>query len=256
MKTHEQAVHDQFNPQAMAYLNSAVHAQGPDLEHARQLISAAIPARGIGLDLGCGAGHLAFALAPLVARIVAVDPSEGMLATVRKATSEKNLANIETRMAAAEKLPFDDGTFCFAATRYSAHHWTQLPRAMAEMRRVVRPGGHVLVIDIEGPADPVADMHLQAIEFLRDRSHVRDRSAAEWRQEFTQAGIDILGYAHWPVRIEFASWVERMRTPAAKVEVIKTIQAEASQEVVDALAIEADGSFTMRTSLFWGQAPR
>jgi hypothetical protein len=127
---------------------------------------------------------------------------------------------------------------------------------MAEMRRVVKPGVYVLVIDVEGPADPVVDMHLQAIEFLRDRSHVRDRSATEWRQEFAQAGIKILDYAHWPVRIELASWVERMRTPAAKIEVIKMIQAEASQEVVDALAIEADGSFTMRTSLFWGQVPR
>lgn len=256
MKTHGQAVHEQFDPQAQAYLASAVHAQGPDLARVRELVAAAIPAKGAGLDLGCGAGHLSFALAPLVSRIVAVDPSQGMLATVRQAAAAKGLGNVETRQAAAEKLPFEDASFCFAATRYSAHHWTDLSAAMAEMRRVVKPGGYVFVIDVEAPEDPVVDTHFQTIEFLRDRSHVRDRSAAEWRGELRKAGFEFLGYAHWPTRIEFASWVERMRTPAPKVEVLRMIQAEAPREVRDVLAIEEDGSFTMRTSLFWAQVPR
>jgi ubiquinone/menaquinone biosynthesis C-methylase UbiE len=256
MKTHGQAVSEQFDPQAQAYLTSAVHSQGPDLARARELVAASIPAKGVGLDVGCGAGHLAFALAPLVSRIVAVDASDSMLATVRAAAAEKGLSNIETRQASAEHLPFDDASFCFAATRYSAHHWTDLSAAMAEMRRVVKPGGFVIVIDVEAPEDPLVDTHFQAIEFLRDRSHVRDRSEAEWRQEMHKAGIGFLGYAHWPTRIEFASWVERMRTPAAKVEVLRMIQAEAPREVREVLAIEQDGSFTMRTSLFWGQVPR
>ena len=65
MRTHDQAVHDQFDPRAAAYLNSAVHAQGPDL-----LTRDSSPRSGVRplLDVGCGAGHLSFALARLQAR--------------------------------------------------------------------------------------------------------------------------------------------------------------------------------------------
>ena len=62
MTTHQQSVHDQFNPQAQAYLESSVHAKGKDLERARDLIKQAILPTDTGLDVGCGAGHLSYAL--------------------------------------------------------------------------------------------------------------------------------------------------------------------------------------------------
>lgn len=251
MRTHEQTVQNQFDPRAPAYLTSAVHAAGPDLERAKTLISQAVPAAAQALDIGCGGGHLSFALAPHVARMVALDPSPSMLAAVAKTAAERGLSQIETRQGNAESLPFADRSFLLVSTRYSAHHWTRLEPAVREIGRVLAPGGHALVIDTLGHEDPLVDTFMQSIELLRDPSHVRNRSRAEWRSLLQGAGLLELECAEWPTRLEFASWVERMRTPADRVAVIRSLQDGAPREVREALTIEPDGSFTIRTCLFW-----
>jgi len=253
MSAHHQSVHDQFDPQAAAYLNSPVHANGPDLLRAQEIVAKAIPPTGQALDVGCGAGHLSFALAPKLARVVALDVSESMLATVQSVATSRGIKGIETRQAGAESLPFADATFCIAATRYSAHHWTRLGDALSEMRRVVRPGGYLLVIDTEGHGDALVDTHLQAIELLRDRSHVRNRSNREWQANLADGGFELVEYSQWTIRLDFAAWVARMRTPAENVSMIRMLQSSAPLEVQQALSIEKDGSFSMRTGLWWSR---
>jgi ubiquinone/menaquinone biosynthesis C-methylase UbiE len=254
MTTHDQQVLRQFDPRAGAYLTSAVHAGGPDLDQARRLVGAALPAaKAVALDAGCGAGHLAFTLAPLVAQVVAADPAPSMLATVQAAARDRGLANVETRQAQAESLPFADASFCLVASRYSAHHWRDVPAALAQLRRVVKPGGWLLMIDLLGGATPLIDTHLQAVELLRDPSHVRDYTAGEWRRMIAEAGFDLIEAQSWPIRLDFVPWVERMRTPAPSIAVIRTLQREAPQEVREALAIEEDGSFSPRVGLFWAR---
>jgi len=253
MRTHSQAVHDQFDPQAQAYLTSAVHAAGPDLRAAHERAQQRLAPTATILDVGTGAGHLSFALAPLGARVVALDPSAGMLATVRAAATARGLGQIETCEGTADALPFADASFDLVCSRYSAHHWRDLPRALVQLRRVVRPDGFVLIIDLLGEDEPLVDTYLQSIELLRDTSHVRDRSIAEWRALLGAAGFDRLEYSVWNTRLEFASWVQRMRTPEGLVTAIRTLQACAPAEVRQALNLETDGSFTARTGLIWGR---
>ncbi len=251
MRTHEQAVQSQFDPRAQAYLTSAVHSAGPDLERAKALVAQAVPPATQALDIGCGGGHLSFALTPHVARIIALDPSPSMLAAVSKAAADRGLGQIETRQGNAESLPFVDGSFGLVCTRYSAHHWTRLDEAVRELARVLAPGGHALIIDTLGQEEALADTFMQSLELLRDPSHVRNRSRAEWRSLLQSAGLTELEQAQWPTRLEFASWVERMRTPADRVAVIRSLQEGAPREARSALQIEADGSFTLQTGLFW-----
>ena len=254
MKTgHSETIQAQFDAQAQAYLQSAVHAAGPDLIHARDLV-AAHTSKGELLDAGCGAGHLSFALAPLVNRAVALDPSPNMLATVEAAAAQRGLEHLRTVQAKAESMPFDDARFDIVASRYSAHHWRDLPAALEEIHRVIKPGGRFLMIDIEGCEDALVDTHLQAMEILRDRSHVRDRSPSEWAQLLEQAGFTEVRHWSWPTRLEFTSWVTRMRTSNDRVSMLRLLQREAPAEVRDALAIEQDGSFTPRTGLWWARA--
>src|SRR5579862_633628 len=179
MTSHDERVQRQFDLRAAAYLASHVHASGPDLKVALALVQS-LPRRPARiLDLGCGAGHLGFALSSAADEVTACDPAEGMLATVQQAAHDRGLANIGTVQAHAEALPFADGYFDIVATRYSAHHWGNVPEALRETRRVLADGGYLLVSDVLGATLPLVDTHLQAMEVLRDPSHVRDYSTQE-----------------------------------------------------------------------------
>ena len=188
--------------------------------------------------------------------MVALDRSASMLATVAEAAAARGLPQIETCQASAESLPFAADSFDLVCTRYSAHHWTRLPLALEQIYRVLRPAGRLLLIDTLGHADPLIDTHLQAIELLRDPSHVRNRSMLEWYGLLQAGGFSETQYLEWPIRLAFSAWVERMRTPAERVAVIRSLQDQAPSEVRSGLAIEADGSFTIRTALFWARAAR
>ncbi|MEO6187134.1 MAG: class I SAM-dependent methyltransferase [Steroidobacteraceae bacterium] len=254
MRTHTQTVVAQFDPKSQAYLTSAVHAAGPDLKLASQLVQQPGLPRGALLDVGCGAGHLAFALAPHFERAVAVDPAPAMLATVAAAAAQRGLPQIQVQQAIAENLPFAAGSFHVVGSRYSAHHWRDVPAALREMRRVATPGAMLLMIDLMGDERPLVDTHLQAIELLRDPSHVRDYSPSQWRCMLRDAGFDVQREAFWPTRLQFSSWVERMQTAPVSVAVIRTLLADAAQEVRTGLGVEPDGSFIPHTGLFWARA--
>ncbi|MET0292049.1 MAG: class I SAM-dependent methyltransferase [Steroidobacteraceae bacterium] len=254
MRSHAETVQGQFDPQARAYLTSPVHARGADLEEAGLLI-ATLPADSIAIDVGTGAGHLAFLLARKLAAVVAADPSPSMLEVVREAAVAQSLMpRLTTSQSSVEALPFPEGCFDLVATRYSAHHWLDLPRALREMRRAVKDGGHALVIDLLGDDAPLVDTHLQAMELLRDPGHVRNRSQAEWQRLLAEAGFAVEQARTFPLRLEFASWVERMRVPPETVDAIRRLQRGAPTAVARALEFESDGSFRVRTGLFWARA--
>jgi SAM-dependent methyltransferase len=245
MISHDEHTERQFGPQAAAYLTSSVHAQGDDLLRVGRSFAGERNARV--LDLGCGAGHLSFAIAPQVREVTAYDLSAEMLATVAEAARQRGHANIRTAQGRCESLPFDAASFDAVVTRYSAHHWADLPRALAEMRRVLTPQGRVVVIDAMTPAEPLLDTHLQAIELLRDPSHVRDASLREWQSLLAEAGFALRGHQAWKVRIDFASWIARMRTPADRAAVIRGLWEGAPAEVQRHFEVEPDGSFQLET---------
>ncbi len=97
-------------------------------------------------DLGCGSGHIAEALAPCVKKVVAVDESGPMLEAARKRLASHD--NVELRVGTIESLPIDDGALDAAILFLVAHFVTDPSRAMAEVRRVLRPGGRLLIVDL------------------------------------------------------------------------------------------------------------
>jgi SAM-dependent methyltransferase len=244
-ETQEQLVTRQFGPRAADYLASAVHASGEDLQQLATLVAGAKTARL--LDLGCGAGHVAFAVAPAVAEVVAYDLSADMLSVVAESARARSLRNLVTQQGGVERLPFPDASFDVVMSRFSAHHWRSFSAGLAEARRVLKPGGRAAFVDCVAPDSAVCDSFLQAIELLRDTSHVRDYSAGEWQRALTAAGFRPGAMTRRRLRLDFASWVARMRTPPVFVEAIRALQREMAADVTDHFAIEADGSFTIDT---------
>ncbi len=249
------AVDQQFSAVAANYTTSQVHAQGEDLAH---MVDLAAPSKTWRvLDAGCGAGHTALTFAPHVAHVTGVDLSEAMLAQCRQNAAARNLTNVDFRRGDVEALPFEDASFDLVVSRYSAHHWPQPQQALREIRRVLRPGGSFVLSDIVSFNDFTLDTHLQAIELLRDPSHVRDHTVAQWRQLFVEAGFSVReGDApayEWGLFLNFDSWVSRMRTPQANVEMIRTLLANAPQEVRAALRVESDSSFTLQGAIVVGK---
>lgn len=97
-------------------------------------------------DLGCGTGAIAEAIAPCVARVVAVDESGPMLEAARNRLASHD--NVELRVGNIESLPIDDAALDVAILFLVAHFVTDPSRAMTEIRRVLRPGGRLLIVDL------------------------------------------------------------------------------------------------------------
>jgi SAM-dependent methyltransferase len=244
---HDELVTRQFGATALAYLESRTHATGDDLELLGREV-AAIPGARV-LDLGCGAGHASFAVAPYAASVTAYDPTAQMLAVVEREAAARGLSNMDTVQGMAEVLPFPDSHFDCVISRLSAHHWHDVPAGLREVQRVLKPDGRVFLIDTAGGETPMLDTHLQTIEILRDPSHIRDYTAREWLALFREAGFNATVRREWPLLIEFSGWIQRMCTPPERVAAIHAVWNAAPDEVRNYFEVQPDSSFTMRKLL-------
>jgi SAM-dependent methyltransferase len=247
-KAHDAHVTGQFGPRARAYVESAVHAAGEDLARIGAVAEANRPGRA--LDLGCGGGHVAYTMAAYAGAVTACDLSEAMLRAVTETATARGLGNVVTVQSSAEKLPFPDESFDMIGCRFSAHHWRDVDAGLREARRVMKPGAPALFVDAVAPPSPLLDTHLQAIELLRDTSHVRDYTVAEWSAKLSVAGFRTGAVRTWRLKMEFAVWIARMATPGPLADAIRLVQQSAPADVQRHFEIEPDGSFMLDVALF------
>jgi ArsR family transcriptional regulator len=133
-------------------------------------------------DLGCGTGQVAAALAPFVARVIAVDGSPAMLQAARKRL--QGIENVELRRGDLEDLPIDDDLLDAATLMLVLHHVPEPSKALAEIGRALRPHGRVLLVDM----------------LPHDREHYRQQMGHAWlgfsqdhiQALFDEAGLDLI----------------------------------------------------------------
>lgn len=121
------------------------------------------------LDVGCGTGALAYALAPLVGVVIGVDASEDFLAPAR----EHAPPGCTFVVGDAEALPFPYGDFDLVGCLRVLHHVRRPELVVAELARVTRPGGRILLADQLGDIDPTRSLELDRFERARDPTHTR-----------------------------------------------------------------------------------
>jgi ubiquinone/menaquinone biosynthesis C-methylase UbiE len=142
------------------------------------------------LDSGTGSGALAFALAPHVREVVGVDIVPELLEQGRKRA--ERFPNVTFVEGDATKLPLDYASFDLTGTLRTLHHIARPELAMAELVRVTRPGGRLLVIDQIAPVDPLAAFELNRFERARDPSHTRALADIDLRHLFESNGLVLI----------------------------------------------------------------
>jgi SAM-dependent methyltransferase len=220
-------VQKQFGVAAADYAASAVHASGPSLARLVALVAPQPDWRV--LDVATGAGHTALAFAPLVARVVASDITDEMLAQAAKLAAARRLTNVETAHAEAGELAFPEASFDLVTCRLAAHHFPDPAAFVSAAWRVLKPGGTFALVDNVGPdagrmpaASPGeirdADTLYNTFEELRDPSHARALGLDDWLGLLSDAGFVDLRHERLDQDIAFKPWTERMRCSAETIE--------------------------------------
>jgi ubiquinone/menaquinone biosynthesis C-methylase UbiE len=160
------------------------------------------------LDVAAGTGHVARRFAPQVRMVVAVDATAAMLERGWIEAKRAALKNIVFMQADATALPFVDGSFDVVVSRFALHHFEDPAVPIAEMRRVLRPGGRLAIADLVSDPDPATAALQNRLEHLRDPSHTRMLSLEELAQ--LAAGRDV---EFRDVERSLDQWLVQARTP-------------------------------------------
>ena len=206
-----------WSDRAQAYVESDAHREGADLD---QLVAWAAGAR-TALDVATGGGHVARRLRDAGLEVVTCDPAPGMRADV---------------ICRAESLPFADSAFDVVACRTAAHHFADPSGAVREMARVSRD--RVLIVDTVFMGDEVEEA-----EALRDPSHVRNYTEAEWRAFLGDAGLAVREARLFVHSFDFAAWLARTGCAgdeAARAEALLGERVADGRLTLDKVAIRAE----------------
>lgn len=180
----------QFNQQSDRYGKSHILADTRDVEAALQNIAA--PKDGKALDAATGGGHTALWLARHGWKVTAGDIAVRMLENARKLCADAGFS-IETHLFPAEEMPFADRSFDLVTVRVAPHHFSSPEKFVLESARVLKPGGHLMVIDGCVPDDdPETEAWLHRVEKLRDPSHGRFLSRRAWEDLVRGAGLSVV----------------------------------------------------------------
>jgi len=217
----KRSVRAQFESQAAWYTVSQVHRRSEGLD-ALLRVAAPTPADRA-LDVATGTGFTALALAPRCDRVIALDMTPGMVREARSLREARDARNLEFCLGDAEALPFRADTFDLVTCRHAAHHFPHIEQALAEMARVARPRGRVVLDDTCAPEHGPLAALMNDWERRRDPSHVANYPPSRLRAMFVAQGLRVDAAVMTHVQLGFDDWVRRAGVP---VEVAETLRAE------------------------------
>jgi SAM-dependent methyltransferase len=205
---YEDSIREEFTHQSGSFGKAAVMTSAETLGALVELVPADADARW--LESACGTGLVSRALAGKVGSVTGVDLTPAMLEQAKRGATDEGIDNASFSVGDATALEFADGSFDGAVTRLSLHHIPLPGRAIAELVRVVRPDGSVIVGDlVADEADGEAAAWREEIERLRDPSHWLCRTPEQLRSMGAEAGLTLDREQLIPLDIDFEDWLER-----------------------------------------------
>jgi ubiquinone/menaquinone biosynthesis C-methylase UbiE len=205
MLNHENRVRDEFTRQAETFSASAAITDAALTQ--RFVTALGEAAQGAVLDVACGPGILSAAIAKTAREVVAFDLTPEMLKKAKQRCGEAGLTNVAFREGNATELPFADAAFDAVVTRLSVHHFDDPQRVMSEIFRVLKPGGSFVLADVISSEVPAESELQNAIEILRDPSHVRMLPGSELLSLVTGVAFAVESQTSWDKPREFEEWM-------------------------------------------------
>ena len=219
-----------FTRNADLYRSSHAHSELEDLE---SCLGSLPPLPGLScLDVATGTGHTSFFLAKKQAHVFAVDINDEMLRVAQEEADRQSLA-VRFLKSPAEDLFFDDEAFDLVTCRLASHHFQDCQKFLSEVARVLRKGGHLLLIDNVVPEDSGIADWLNSFERQRDPSHQACLTPSKWRELLEQEAFKILKSEPFFKKLDFELWLHRMSVEGELAEQLWRELLEAPEQVRD-----------------------
>jgi ubiquinone/menaquinone biosynthesis C-methylase UbiE len=208
---HSSKVQEEFTRQAATISVAPVFTDSGVLE---QIYGAVKPTKTMNLlDLGCGPGIVTAALAPDLQEVVAYDLTPEMLTQARQRCGKAGLKNVRFEVGRAEQLPFENESFDGVVTRLTIHHFLDPQRVLNEVVRVMRPKGKLVVADVVSSENEEEEALHNALEILRDPTHVRMFSPRGLQELLQASGLRIASQATWEMKRDYDEWIRIANAP-------------------------------------------
>jgi ubiquinone/menaquinone biosynthesis C-methylase UbiE len=235
---HQQQILDQFTRQAEPFAQAQAIRSPEALDRIVQKAEAGM--EDTVLDVACGPGLLACAFARVVRHAVGVDITPAMLDQARTTQAQQGIENVSWQLGDVLSLPYPDGHFSIAVSRFVFHHLLDPLTALKEMKRVCKPGGRVVVADMSPAAEKAAA--LNAMERLRDPSHARALPLQELKSLFAAAGLPKPRIGHYRLQGELEDLLQRSFPKAGDDDRIRRIFADSlADDALDLATCQNDG---------------
>lgn len=221
---HSGAIRDEFAHQAESFARSPTMSLAETLGVLVDLVPPDPEADWI--EVACGPGLIARALAPRVGSVAGLDLTPAMIEKARVDATAAAVDNVSFEVGDATALDLPDDSLDGAITRFSLHHIPAPVRVLEEMRRVVKPGGYVVVSDFVTDDDGASAAWQEQIERLRDPSHwallTPTRIAALGERVGLEPEVDQIV----PFEIDYDEWLRRGSGGPANAELIERLRSE------------------------------
>lgn len=194
------------------------------------------------LDVGCGPGIMTAALAYDAKEIVAFDITPEMISRARQRCETEGLTNVQFQVGQAEKLPFEDASFNVIVTRLTFHHFSDPAIVLSEMKRVIKPGGTIIIADIISSEIPEESELHNALEILRDPSHIRMIPRSEFKELIESAKLNIKEEDSWIKKREFSEWIQITNSPERAAPLSIVMRSLAKAEIKAGIGLKLNGA--------------